>query len=246
MAAASRVGAEVMLFAECALHGYDYDMTAESVRAVAEPLDGPNVLRVARMSADYGITALVGFFERDGDRIHNSVLVAGPGRTCWSGKKHCLTPAEIAAGLTAGPRARPLVELNGVRCALVICADAGMEGIHEDLRAQGVDYRFCPAGGGGKVADMLHEADLATEAGQAKYQEHRARVFRAEAVLSEKDCPHTGFTAVNALGPVGRQTCHQGHCMIVDARRVVRAQIPGTIVLEHMQDQMIHSLLQFP
>ena len=64
-------------------------------------------------------------------------------------------------------------------------------------------------------------------------------------ILDEKECPATGFTSANALGPVGRQTCHQGHCMIVDHQRVMRAQIPGTIVLEHMEDQMIHARLQF-
>jgi predicted amidohydrolase len=31
---AASVGAEVILFSEVALHGYDYGMTAESVRAV--------------------------------------------------------------------------------------------------------------------------------------------------------------------------------------------------------------------
>lgn len=71
------------------------------------------------------------------------------------------------------------------------------------------------------------------------------RVFNAAAIFGEKDCPYSGFASANALGPVGRQTCHQGHCMIVDNRRVMRAQIPGTIVREHMQDQMIHALLCF-
>ncbi len=246
MAMASLAGAEVILFAEGALHGYDYDLTAESVRAMAEPPDGPNVKQIAGMAAKYAITALVGFFERDGEKIFNSVLIAPPDQPCRSGRKYCLTPGEIAAGLTPGPKERPVVELKGVRCALVICADAGLDGLQEDLRQQGVEYRFCPAGGGGKIGDMLHESDLVTEAGQTKYREHRVQVFKTDAILDEKDCLYTGFTAVNALGPVGRQTCHQGHCMIVDNHRVMRAQIPGTIVLEHMQDQMIHALLCFP
>lgn len=246
MAAASSVGAGVILFSECVLHGYDGDMTAESVRSVAEPLDGGNVQRVVRMAAKHRITALAGFFERDGDKIHNSVLVAGPGLPPWTGRKHILTPAEKAAGLTPGPRARSIVELNGVRCALIICADVSIEGLHEDLRTQRVDYRFLLTGGGGKIADMLKEADLATAEGQARYIENRPRVFKTEAILDGKECPYTGFAAANALGPVGKRTCHQGHCMIVDNQRVMRAQIPGTIVLEHMQDQMIHALLNFP
>ena len=246
MAAASAVGAEVILFSEGVLHGYDYDMTPESVRAVAETSDGPNCRRIAKLARRYRIASLVGFLEKHGDRIHNSVLVAEPGKACWVGRKHVLTEGETAAGLTAGPRERPVVEINGVRCALIICADGGIDGLHEDLKAQRVDYRFCPTGGGGKMRDMLHEADLATPEGCAKYVANRPRVFKTEAILDEKECPYTGFTSANALGPVGKQTCHQGHCMIVDNFRVMRAQIPGTIVLEHMQDQMIHALLQFP
>jgi predicted amidohydrolase len=188
---------------------------------------------------------LIGFFETSGDAIHNSMLVAHPDGTYNSARKFALTPGEIAARLTPGLRERMVVEFTGVRCAIIICADGGIDGLHEDLRAQRVDYRLCPTGGGGKLNDMLHADDLLTEAGRARYVENRPRVFKTEAILDEKECPFTGFASANALGPVGRQTCHQGHCMIVDNQRVMRAQIPGTIVLEHMQDQMIHALLHF-
>lgn len=243
--AAAAVGAELILFSECALHGYDYDMTPESVRAVAEPVDGPNCRRVLELARRHRITILLGFFERNGNAIHNSMLIARPDGTSSAARKHVLTPGELAARLTPGVRERDLVEINGVRCALIICADGGIDGLHEDLRAQGVDYRLCPTGGGGKIGDMLHSADLLSVEGWGKYVENRPRVFNTAAILDEKDCPFSGFTSANALGPVGRQTCHQGHCMIVDNQRVMRAQIPGTIVLEHMQDQMIHASLCF-
>jgi hypothetical protein len=38
---------------------------------------------------------------------------------------------------------------------------------------------------------------------------------------------------------------HQGHCSIVDKNRVLRAQIPGTNVVEHFLDQMAHAVLYF-
>ena len=243
--AASAVGAEVILFAEGALHGYDYDMTPESVRAVAEPADSPHCRRLLEMAQRHRIAILIGFFERSGEAIHNSILVARPDGTHKTARKHILTEGEIRARLTPSPRERTIVEFNGVRCAIIICADGGIDGLHDELRAQKVDYRFCPTGGGGKISDMLHVDDLLTAEGRARYTENRPRVFKTEAILDEKECPATGFTSANALGPVGRQTCHQGHCMIVDHQRVMRAQIPGTIVLEHMEDQMIHARLQF-
>lgn len=243
--AAAAVGAELILFSECALHGYDYDMSAESVRSVAEPIDGPNCSLISDMARRHRITVLMGFLESDAGAVHNSMLISSPDGTARAARKHVLTPAELAAGLTPGPRQRDIVEINGVRAAVIICADGGIDGLHEDLRLQGVDYRLCPTGGGGNISDMLHAADLESAEGRSRYSGNRPRVFKTEAILDETECPFTGFASANALGPVGRQTCHQGHCMIVDNQRVLRAQIPGTIVLEHMQDQMVHALLSF-
>ena len=234
VAAAAAVGADVILFAECALHGYDGDMTFESIRAIAEPVSGPRCRRILEMAERYRITVLVGFFEKDGNFLHNSVLVARPDGTVKVARKFALTPTELEAGLTPGPRERLVVELNGVRCAILICADVGIEGLREDLRNQGVEYWFGPTGGGGKITDMLHAVDLLTPEGQARYIESRARVFNNRAILDMNESPLGGFTSANALGPVGRRTCHQGHCMIVDNQRVMRAQISGTTVLEHM------------
>ncbi len=243
--AAAVVGAEVILFAEGALHGYDYDMTADSVQAVAEPVDGPNCCKVRELAKRHGISILIGFFERSGAAIHNSILIARANGVSETARKHVLTAGELAARLVPGVRERTVVEFNGVRCAIVICADAGIDGLHEELAAQGVDYRLCPTGGGGKISEMLHECELQTPEGRARYVKNRPRVFKTEAILDESECPNTGFASANALGPVGRQTCHQGHCMIVDNQRVMRAQIPGTIVMEHMEDQMVHIRLRF-
>lgn len=244
--AAATVGADVLLFAECALHGYDYDLTPEILNDLAESREGGNCDRVVDMACDYGLNILMGFFERDGERIYNSQLVARPDGTRDVERKHALTDGELSAGLTAGQSDRKVFVFNGVRTAIIICADGGIDGLHDHLENREVDYRFCPTAGGGKMEEMLREEDLATSEGQKAYAENRPRVFKDEAILGEDECPNTGFTAANALGPVGDRTCHQGHCMIVDHNRVMRAQIPGTNVLEHQQDQMIHAELNFP
>ncbi len=244
-ACAAVAGAEVILFAEGALHGYDYDLTPESVGAAAEMADGTNCRKISRMAKKHGLAILIGFFEKDGDAVYNSVLVARPDGSRAVERKHALTPGELAAGLTPGRRERTVFTFNGVRCAIIICADGGIESLDDDLRAQKVDYRFCPTGGGGKISDMIHAVDLGNPELKSRYEEMRSKTFNTSAILDEKECRICGFTSANALGPAGKQTCHQGHCMIVDNNRVMRAQIPGTIILEHMQDQMIHSVLEF-
>jgi predicted amidohydrolase len=245
ISAASAVGADLILFSECALHGYDYDMSPESVRAVAEPVEGPHCRKIHEFAKQHQISVLIGFFENDAGSIFNSMLIARPDGSLRAARKHVLTASELFAEITPGHREREVFEINGVRCALIICADGGIEGLSEDLQRQGVDYRLCPTGGGGKVADMLRTHELQSSEGRSRYENNRPRVFNITPILSENDCPFSGFASANALGPVGNQTCHQGHCMIVDNQRVMRAQIPGTIVLEHMQDQMVHARLDF-
>ncbi|HEY3417646.1 MAG TPA: carbon-nitrogen hydrolase family protein, partial [Armatimonadota bacterium] len=221
-----------------------YDMSPESL-ALAEPLGGPLTRQVSQWAQQYGMTILAGFLERHGDALHNSQVVALPDGTLGVERKHHLTPGEIAAGLTPGKRERTIFDINGVRCAVLICADSGIEGIYDDLAQQGVEFRFHPTAGGGKLEDYLHESDLQTPEGQAKYTENRPRVFLTQAILSEDDCKVCGFAAANALGDDGKSACHQGHCSIVDNNRVMRAQIPGTIVLEHHCDQMAHAVISF-
>lgn len=244
-AAAAAVGAEVILFAEVALGGYDYDLSRATLEALAEPLAGPTCDRVVAIARRLRLAILAGFWERSNGGIYNSHLVARPDGTRAVERKHNLTPGELKAGVSQGQRARTVFEFGGVRTAVLICADTGIEGIVPELKAQGVQYRFIPTAGGGKLADYLHEADLATPEGRKRYEENRLRVFKTQAILDDKECPGLGFAAANALGPVGAQTCHQGHCMIVDNAGVMRAQIPGTIVLEHQQDQMLHAELTF-
>lgn len=243
--AAALVGAEVILFSECVLQGYDYDITNEMLQRVAVPVTGPECDRIVAMAKRYGIAIMAGFFERDGEACYNSVLVARPDGTRQVERKHNLTPGEIKAKVAPGRRERTVFEFNGVRCVILICADGGIEKIADHLRELGADYRFCPTGGGGKIQDYLHESDLLTEEGRKKYTENRPRVFNTSAILENKEGLPCGFTAANALGPVGAQTCHQGHCMIVDNSHVMRAQFPGTIVLEHQEDQMIHATVNF-
>lgn len=242
---AVEVEAEIILFAECVLHGYDYDMTAASVRKQAETTDGKCCRFVRELATQRKITILAGFFEEAQGHIYNSMLIARPDNTFEVARKHLLSPCDTVAEISSAPRKRKVFEINGIRCTIVICADAGIQGLHDELREDGVEYRFCPTGGGGRMANMLHEEALDTVEGREHYAKFRKEVFIPDPILGADFCPHTGFTSANALGPFGSSTCHQGHCMIVDNRRTMRAQIPGTIVLEHMQDQLIHAELNF-
>lgn len=244
--AAALLGVEAMLFSETVVHGYDFDMTAASLERLAEPLDGPAAKGIMEMARRNNLTVLAGIFERDAAGLYNTHLVADPAGWLHVRRKHALTGAERNAGLRPGPRERVLFELNGVRCAILICSDAGIPGMPEDLRALGVQLRFMPAAGGGRIADMLCASDLATPEGRNRYEENRPRVCIGAPFDPTFEAWGSACVSANALGPAGARTCHQGHCIIVDAQGVLRAQAVGTIVREHMQEQFIHAVLTWP
>ncbi len=54
------------------------DSTMEKVRAVAEPVDGPTLRRVAALADELNIHLLVGFAERRGEDLYNSAVVFSP------------------------------------------------------------------------------------------------------------------------------------------------------------------------
>lgn len=245
--AAALLGAEVVLFPEGSVHGYDYDMTESSLRALAEPVGGPSTAEVCAIARRRRIAVLAGIFEQDaGGRLYNTHLIAFPDGRLLAQRKHNITGIETKANVSPGPRKRTVFTLNGVRCAVMICADNGIEGLPDDLRRDRVELRFIPAGAGGDLHAMLHPADLSDPAARERYAENRTHVCMTTPFDPEFPKWGTGFVSCNALGPAGARTCHQGHCMIVDGQGVLRAQAPGTIVREHMAEQLITATLEFP
>lgn len=83
--AAAKQGANIVLFPEMALTGYDdesYKPTYEQMQYVdSEHWDGPSAKTVAEVTKKYGIYAVVGYPERDYEddrRVFNSAFVTGP------------------------------------------------------------------------------------------------------------------------------------------------------------------------
>jgi len=243
--AASIVGVEVLLFAECSLHGYSGQMSAESVRAVAETIDGPQCMAIRRLAQKENISLLVGFFEKEGDRFYNSQLVAyADGRVAVQ-RKYNLTPTELSAGLTPGPHQRQIFTFKGIQTIINICSDKDIVELPKGVNPKDIRYQFAPCAGGGTMGEMLTARELKTPEGRKRFTENKPRVFLPNPFHEPSCLPHAGLAATNALGPVGKETCHQGHGLIIDTDQVIRAQTPGTIVLEHQQDQMIHAVIDF-
>jgi len=241
--AAALLGVEALLFPEGNIHGYDYDMTKESIAAMAESLEGASVKAVTEMARKHGVILMAGMIEMEGSAYYNTHIIAFPDGRRLHQRKHQLTDIELNAGLVRGPRERTFFEINGVTCAMMICADSGIEGAPEALRKAGVELRFSPCGGGGLWENTLGQAELRTEEGRKRYAESRAAVCLPWPFDPNFAKWGSANVACNALGRAGARTCHLGHCSIVDNFGTLRVQVTGTNVREHINPQLISAVL---
>jgi predicted amidohydrolase len=79
--AAAKRGADIILFPETALTGYDIDEEVIMHRENAETIPGPSTNKIAQLTRKYGVYAIVGMAEKDKDDseiIYNSVAIVGP------------------------------------------------------------------------------------------------------------------------------------------------------------------------
>jgi predicted amidohydrolase len=71
------LGAQLVVFPECALPGYCYE-SLEEARPHAEPIPGPSTESLAPLLRETGQHAVIGMLESDGDRLFNACVLLGP------------------------------------------------------------------------------------------------------------------------------------------------------------------------
>lgn len=128
---------EIVSFPECFLTGYPD--TEEGARAAAFATDSPEMHRVLDLSAKHEPTLIVGFNEKRGGDLYNTVVVAHRG--------HLLgTYSKCAAYMRFHKQGRefPVFERNGVKFGILICADGGYIEPARILALKGARIIFAP------------------------------------------------------------------------------------------------------
>jgi predicted amidohydrolase len=101
-------------------HGPDnLDMLGDRALELAEPADGPTAERLRQAAARVGATLVVGFLERDRDRLFDSLLTVTPTGDVSVYRKNHLYPPELAvfaAGDTLGVVETPAGVLGPLVC----------------------------------------------------------------------------------------------------------------------------------
>lgn len=208
---AARKGCSIIVFPEMALTGY---LPPEDLPALAEPLDGPSVSRLAVVCSEHAIGAVLGFPEHDPKRgvRHNSFVfltadgsIAGVYRKIhlWGTEK---TWAEPGSEL-------PVFSENDTRYSGWICFDTRFPELGRLALLQDVEVCFVPTAWLGPAAEW--ELSL------------RARAL-------DNTCYVVGSDLINTLPGL---EC-RGHSMIVGpfGNVLVRAQTMTECVIDAVLD----------
>ena len=241
-------GADLLLTPELSASGYGGYAEVLATAEVAG--DGPIFRRLSELSRETGVVICAGFVEADGDKRYLAHLAVYPDGEFKVQRKHRVTRGEaplqpVAPQLppysdwdgTGQPQSLHLetFEVCGAKCAMVICADMGICGLGEELRARGVRLVLCPTGAGGARPSFVTTADLQTADGRRRYMEMLERVFLpGDAPARCLEFRHT-LAAVNLCGFDGQKHYHAGHGSITTAMGEVAALIPGIANLDRQR-----------
>lgn len=75
---AAGMGAELIVFPECALSGYVFESEQEA-REASEPVPGPSSSALIQACTELQVCAVLGMLESKGGAIYNTALLIGPG-----------------------------------------------------------------------------------------------------------------------------------------------------------------------
>jgi predicted amidohydrolase len=119
---AASLGAQLVVFPECALTGYA--LTTQEIDRIAEPIPGPSTTELQRICQQTGITLLVGGIERDPvNGFFNSAALIGPeGLICKYRKTH-LPYLGADRYLAAGDRLLEPIDTHLGVIGMLICYD---------------------------------------------------------------------------------------------------------------------------
>ena len=196
----------------------------------AQPLDGPFASAIRQAAAAAGVTVIVGLFEPAADgRVHNTLLVTGPGVEASYRKVHLFDAFDtVESDTVAAGAGFVVVDIEGVKVGLATCYDVRFAAQFTALGRMGAEVIALPASwadGPGKVEQW----QLLTRARAAD-----AQAYLVAAGQAHQESPKplgVGHSAV--IDPVGRVVSRLGPgpdvlVQEIELDRVAqtRAQIP--------------------
>lgn len=198
LAAAAAMGAAALVLPELWLPGYNQP----EIPAHALSQDSPPLQRLAAAAKAKATALVVGYAERDGDRIYNSAACFGPDGTLVANhrKLQLYGPRERAI-FTPGDRFTTF-QLGGETAAIMICYDVEFAPHIKALSDEGVTVILAP------TANMMPFTHVARHTVPAMAANHGLTIVYANYCGTEGDLTYVGSSLI--AGPHGEVLAQAG------------------------------------
>src|SRR5579875_910207 len=151
-AAAAEAGVNLLGFHELASTIYPPYVENPDLFKLAEPDDGPSVSAAASIARQNELVRIYPFYEREGDRLYNSLMIFGPrGERLAKYRKTSVPASRLLPGASeryyfrAGDLGFPVVDTPwGVRVGAIICYDRNLPEPARCAAMNGADVLFVP------------------------------------------------------------------------------------------------------
>ena len=198
LAAAAAMGATALVLPEVWLPGYNQP----DIPTWALSLDSAPLNRLAQAAKSTRTALVVGYAERDGDRIYNSAACFGPdGTLLLNYRKVQLYGRREQATYTAGD-ALPTFRLGEETAAILICYDVEFAPHVKSLADRGATLILCP------TANMSPFTHVAHHTVPAMAANHGLTIVYANYCGTEGDLTYVGSSLI--AGPHGEILAQAG------------------------------------
>ena len=135
--------------------------------------------------------------------------------------------------------------VQGVKCAVVICADFGIRSLNAVFERDGVELLLLPTGAGGKREERLSNADLKTEQGLERYYTiMKDACFPGKGMIDCIRC-RRAMAAVNICGWDGKSLYHGGQGSIINSFGDAVALIAGIPNIDRQRPRFAWGAIDF-
>jgi 5-aminopentanamidase len=207
LSAAGAAGAVVLVAPEAYLPGYNHN----NIASQAQSRDGPWVARLSDLAAKANCGLVVGYAERDGDRVYNAAVAVGPdGQTLAHYRKIQLYGTREKAIYAPGDD-YVIFDLAGIKATILICYDIEFAPHVAALSARGATLFLVP------TANMLPFTHVVRATVPAMAANHGITIAYANYCGVEGDLAYVGGSLI--AGPHGEvlaQTGEHPALLIVD------------------------------
>ncbi|TNF16395.1 MAG: nitrilase [Rhodobacteraceae bacterium] len=195
--AAGRAGAEVVVFPELFLTGYQREDLGELAMSVEEMAE-----RIAPLTRAASCAICVGYPERAQEGLYNSALcMSSAGALLGNHRKIQLYGAAEAERFLRGSR-YTIFDLGGKRAAILICYDVEFAPHIAALRARGVDLILAP------TAAMYPFEHVGENVVPAMAANHGLAIVYSNLCGTEADLEYFGLSVI--VGPDGKTLARAG------------------------------------